>query len=257
MNSAPQDVAIYGIHAVEELLATRRQDVEHVYFDKDKKSQALFNLLKICRKDRLSYNLVPEVKLNSLAGTTKHQGVVAFCSAKPYCTPEELQKIISGKKNPVLVVAASIEDPGNLGAIIRSCVGFGIDALLLERKNTVPLNASVARSSAGMLEHICIAKPRNLEGLLGEYVQSGFSIIGAEMENGVQPTEANLTGPTVLVTGGEHRGIPPYLKKLCTGFVSIPMNPQAQSLNASVAAAVIMYECMRQRGFPHASPELA
>jgi len=245
-----QDQPIYGIHPVEELLAVRRQDVEHVYFDKDKKSQPLFSLLRICRRDRMSYNLVPEAKLNALAGTPKHQGVVAFCSVRPYNTAEDLDRIAASKPAPLFVVAASIEDPGNLGAIIRSCVCFGADALLLERKNTVPLNATVARSSAGMFEHLCIVKPRNLEGLIGELAENrGFSAVGADMGGGVSPDAFDFTKPTVLITGGEHRGIPPYLRKLCGQVISIPMAPNGQSLNASVAAAVLMYECARQRGF--------
>ncbi|MDR3011616.1 MAG: 23S rRNA (guanosine(2251)-2'-O)-methyltransferase RlmB [Chitinispirillales bacterium] len=246
----PKDTPIYGIHPVEELLAARKQDIEHVYFDKDKKSQALFNILRICRRDRMSYNLVPEAKLNALAQTSKHQGVVAFCSVRPYNDIDDLDKIVQSKPAPLFVVAASIEDPGNMGAIIRSCVCLGADALLLERKNTVPLNATVARASAGMLEHLCVVKPRNLEGLITEYVaDKGFTAVGAAMENGVSPDKFDFTGPVILITGGEHRGIPPYLQKLCGQTISIPMPPQAQSLNASVAAAVLIYECARQRGF--------
>ncbi|MDR0306793.1 MAG: 23S rRNA (guanosine(2251)-2'-O)-methyltransferase RlmB [Chitinispirillales bacterium] len=248
-----KDIPIFGIHPVEELLALRKQDIEHVYFDKDKKSQALFELIRACRKERLSYNMVPEIKLNALTGNAKHQGVAAFCSVRPYNNTDDLTKIVELKPAPLFVVAASIEDPGNLGAIIRSCVCLGADALLLERKNTVPLNASVSRSSAGMIERLCIVKPRNLEGLIGEYVQKGFSVVGADMENGVDPTQNDFTRPTILVTGGEHRGIPPYLQKLCAGTISIPMSPNAQSLNASVAAALLLYECMRQRGFPNSS----
>ena len=250
MQDQPQDKPIYGIHPVEELLAARRQDVEHVYFDRDKKSQPLFNLLRICRRDRMSYNLVPEAKLNALAGTAKHQGVVAFCSVRPYNTAEDLDKIAESKPAPLFVVAASIEDPGNLGAIIRSCVCLGADALLLERKNTVPLNATVARSSAGMFERLCVVKPRNLEGLIGELVgNKGFSAVVADMDGGVSPDAFDFTKPTILITGGEHRGIPPYLQKLCPQTISIPMTPHGQSLNASVAAAILMYECARQRGF--------
>ncbi|MCL2183122.1 MAG: 23S rRNA (guanosine(2251)-2'-O)-methyltransferase RlmB [Chitinispirillia bacterium] len=245
----PQDVPIYGTHPVEELLAARMRDVEHIYFDKDKKSQPLFNLLRICRRERLSYNLVPGAKLDALAGTPKHQGVVAFCSSRPYNDVEDLTAIIQKKPAPLFVVAASIEDPGNMGAIIRSCVCLGTDALLLERKNTVPLNATVARASAGMAEHLCIVKPRNLEGLISGYVNNnGFTAAGAEMGGGLTPARYDFTKPTILIIGGEHRGIPPYLQKLCQQRLSIPMAPNAQSLNASVAAGVLMYECMRQRG---------
>jgi 23S rRNA (guanosine2251-2'-O)-methyltransferase len=89
---------IYGIHAVEELLNTRIQAVDHIYFDKDKKSDNLFKLMKLCRKERLPYNLVPESKLQQLTGTTKHQGIVALCSVKEYCSIEKLHQILSSKK---------------------------------------------------------------------------------------------------------------------------------------------------------------
>ena len=244
----PTDTPIYGIHPVEELLSARRQDVEHVYFDKEKRSAALFELLRICRRERMSYNLVPEAKLDALAGTRRHQGVVAFCSVRPYDGAEVIDEIAAAKAAPLFVVAASIEDPGNLGAIIRSCVCLGADALLLERKNTVPLNAAVAKSSAGMFEHIRVVKPRNLEGLIeGLARDRGFSVVGAAVEGGVPPESHDFRGPTVLVTGGEHRGIPPYLQKRCAATVTIPMNPLGQSLNASVAAAVLLYEIARQR----------
>lgn len=241
---------IYGIHAVEELLNTRIQSIDHIYFDKEKRNQALFNLMKQCRKNRLAYNLVPEMRLQQLSGTTKHQGVVALCSVKEYCSIEELHQKLSTKAAPLLLIPASVEDPGNLGTIIRSSVAFNVDALILERKNSAPLNAAVAKSSAGMVEHICIARPKNLESIISEFVQRGYSVVGADVHKGKKPSDINLKGPLILILGGEHRGIPPYLNKLCTDFVNIPINETAQSLNVSAATAVLLYECSRQREAP-------
>jgi 23S rRNA (guanosine2251-2'-O)-methyltransferase len=242
------DAPVYGIHPVEELLSARRRDVERVYFEQDRRSQPLFELLKICRRERMAYSFVPEAKLDALAGTRKHQGVAAFCCARPYDGAEAIDGIILAKAAPLFLVAASIEDPGNLGAIIRSCVCLGADALLLERKNTVPLNASTAKSSAGMLERLKIVKPRNLEGLIkGLADDKNFSVIGAEAQGGFNPSGVDFKKPTVLITGGEHRGIPPYLQRLCAATVTIPMAPEGQSLNASVAVAVLLYEVARQR----------
>lgn len=238
---------IYGIHAVEELLNTRIQAVDHIYFEKEKKNQAIFNLMKLCRKERLAYNLVPENRLQQLSGTTKHQGVVAVCSVKEYCTIEQVQQNLTDKNNPLILIPASVEDPGNLGTIIRSSVAFNVDALILERKNTAPLNAAVAKSSAGMVEHLCIARPKNLEGIISDFIQKGYSVVGADVDKGKKPSDLNLKGPLILILGGEHRGIPPYLSKLCTDFVSIPINKTAQSLNVSAATAVLLYECSRQR----------
>lgn len=246
-SSSPSTI-VYGIHAVETLLATRQDSIDHIYFDKTKRGQQLFNIMKLCRKERLSYNLVPPLKLSQVAGTENHQGIVAVCSVKPYSTIEELEKKIEGNKAPLFILAASIEDPGNLGALIRSCVAFNADALFLERKNTAPLSPVVAKCSAGTVEHLTILRPKNLEGIVESFRERGWSIIGTDAKKGTSPGEIDLTGPTMLIIGGENRGIPPYLEKLCTCFASIPLNPLAQSLNASVAGAVMLYECNRQRG---------
>jgi 23S rRNA (guanosine2251-2'-O)-methyltransferase len=248
MNESSQSsTVVYGIHAVEALLETRLETIDHVYFENEKRSLPLFNLLKICRKERLSYNLVPPQKLAQIAGTDKHQGVIALCSVKPYTSLDELKQTIAGKPAPLFLLAASVEDPGNLGALIRSCVAFSVDALFLERKNTAPLSSAVAKSSAGMVEHLSILRPKNLEGIIKDFAQSGFKIIGTHAEKGVAPSALDLTGPTIVVLGGEHRGIPPYLDKLCTGFASIPIDKKAQSLNVASAGAVLLYECGRQR----------
>ncbi|MBN1131393.1 MAG: RNA methyltransferase [Chitinispirillaceae bacterium] len=239
--------AVYGIHAVEELLSKRLETVDHIYFDKTKRNPLLFRLIKTCRKERLAYNLVPPLKIARLAGTDNNQGVAALCSVRPYCSPEALDAKLAKVSTPLLVLAASIEDPQNLGALIRSCVAFGVDALLLERKNTAPLSSSVAKASAGMVEHCTIVRPKNLEGIVREYVKSGFTVVGARAAKGVPPVQIDFVGPVVIVLGGEHRGIPPYLEKLCTCFVSIPMDNRVNSLNVAAAGAVIMYECMRQR----------
>lgn len=241
------DEVIYGIHPVEELLKTRITSIDHVYFEQEKKNAQLFELMKHCRKERLSYNQVPEVKLRQLTGTRRHQGIAALCSILPYAEMEYIERCISNRKSPLLLVPASIEDPGNLGAIIRSAVAFGVDALLLERKHTSPLSAAVAKSSAGMVEHLPIARPKNLEAILAKFTSRGFDIIGAEMKKGEYPGDIRLTGPVVLILGGEHRGIPPYLAKSCTGFVSIPMHSTVPSLNVSVTAAILLYETSRQR----------
>lgn len=241
------DQIIYGIHPVEELLKTRLSSVDHVYFEQDKKNARLFELMKLCRKERLSYNLVPEVKMQQIAGTRRHQGIAAQCSILPYCDIEEIRKRLALKNDPLIIVPASIEDPGNLGAIIRSAVALGTDALLLERKHTAPLSAGVAKSSAGMVEHLSIARPKNLEALIAGFAAEGYRVIGAQMQSGKPPQEACLTGPVVLILGGEHRGIPPYLLKLCNELVSIPMGTVAQSLNVSATAAILLYEASRQR----------
>jgi 23S rRNA (guanosine2251-2'-O)-methyltransferase len=238
---------VYGIHAVEELLKNRLTAIDHIYFAKERKSTELFELMKQCRKERLAYNLIPEMRIDQICQSSKHQGVAALCSVKEYISPEALKELVLDKSDALILLPASVEDPGNLGAMIRSAVAFNVDAMILERKNTSPLNASVAKSAAGMVEHMSIARPKNIEALIEEFKEHKFAIIGADAAKGVSPDKLDLTGPVVLVLGGEHRGIPPYLDKACTAFVSIPIASTAQSLNVSAATAVLLYECARQR----------
>ena len=160
---------------------------------------------------------------------------------------EKLRENIKNTPSPLLMLAASIEDPQNLGALIRSCVAFGVDALFLERRNTSPLSPAVAKASAGTVEHCTILRPKNLEGIIRDYAASGFAIIGMHTQRGEPLSKINLAGPVILLLGGEHRGIPPYLEKLCSCFGRIIIDPAAQSLNVSVAGAVALYECARQR----------
>jgi 23S rRNA (guanosine2251-2'-O)-methyltransferase len=239
---------VYGIHAVQSLLGTRLESVDHIYIDKEKRSALLFELIKLCRRERLTYNLVPCARLDAIAGTDKHQGIVAVCSVKPYCSIETLRKKTRSVRRPLFVLAASIEDPHNLGALVRTCAAFDADALFLERRNTAPLSHAVAKASAGALERLAILRPRNLEGIIREYAAEGFAIIGLHAGSGEPLSAIDLTGPLVMILGGEHRGIPPYLERLCTCFATIPIAQNVQSLNVSAAGAVALYECSRQRG---------
>jgi len=239
---------IYGIHPVEELLRTRPESIHRLYFAQQTRSGELFALMKQCRKDRIPYQLVPAGKLTALAASTKHQGIVAQCGLKQFADAERILADLHESATPgLLLIPASIEDPRNLGAIIRSAVAFGVSAVFMERKHCVHLGATVAKTSAGMLEHIAVARPRSLEAVLKECKKMGYQIIGALPGASLRPRDIDFTNPTVLVIGGEHRGIPPYLRALCTDFVSIPTASKVQSLNAAAAASILLYECGRQR----------
>jgi 23S rRNA (guanosine2251-2'-O)-methyltransferase len=250
MDQELEGTIIYGIHPVADLIQSNIRQIDRIYFANERATGALFDLVKLARKERLPYQMVPLQKLDYLARTQNHQGAVAFCSAVEFASADDLLTIIDKKERPpLLLVPASVEDPGNLGALIRSCVAFGVDAVLLERKNTAPIGGTVAKASAGTLDHIPLVKPKNLEGLMDTLVARGFGIVGAEQGGTKKPADADLTQPTVLILGGENRGIPPYLAKKCTDIVGIPISSAAQSLNVSAAAAILLYECARQRKF--------
>ena len=241
---------IYGIHPVAELIATRLRQIERLYFDKERSSGPLFEIVKLARKERLPYQMVPTRKLDQICGSMKHQGAVALCGMKEYMeTDVFLERIAAKPTPPLLLVPASVEDPRNLGALIRTCVAFGVDAMLLERKNTAPLGPTAAKASSGMIEHISLVKPKNLEALIGTLSSRGFAIVGALKGAEKKPQDINFSRPTVIIMGGENRGIPPYLAKQCTDTTGIPIASPAQSLNVSAAAAILLYECARQRSF--------
>lgn len=248
--NAGQSGVVYGIHPVSELLDKRPGDVDRLYFLQGKHPGQLFRLLKECRRRRLAYQVVPEKRLIDLCPpNATHQGVVAVCAARPMATWESVRERATKGAGPgLLVIPASVQDPRNLGSMIRSCAGFGVDALLLEKGNTAPLTDTVAKSSAGMLEHVPVCRPRSLEAAVRELKDDGYLVIGADARGERHPSAIDLRGPVVLVMGGEHRGIPPYLRKLCDDLVCIPLDPRVESLNVSVATGVLLYECSRQRG---------
>jgi len=245
----PQSL-VYGIHPVTELITTKLRNIDRIFFDKESSNAQLFEVVKLARKERLPYQMVPAIKLSHLCGSINHQGAVAMCTAVEYTTTEDLLDRLGKKKSPpLLVLPASVEDPRNLGAVIRTCVAFGVDGLLLERKNTAPIGPTVAKTAAGMLEHLPLIKPKNLEGLVADLAKKGYLIVGAQKGCTAKPQDIDFRQPAVIVMGGENRGIPPYLAKQCTHMAGIPISAQTPSLNVSAATAVFLYECARQRDF--------
>ncbi len=245
-----KDNIIYGIHAVEELIFNRINDIDQIYFDSFPSGGKKLSLLKMCKNRKISCQCIPIQKLSRIAGTIKHQGIAARCNIKSYDTMDSLiNRIESMAVPPVLLVPASCGDPRNLGALIRTSVAFNVTAILLERKGTAPLNSTVAKTSAGMLEYLSIIKPVSLEKGIKEFKDKGFTVVGMQSEATKKVHEINFTAPTIIITGGEHSGIPPYLKKLCTVFAFIPTTENVESLNVSVAASIALYECGRQRSF--------
>ena len=241
---------IYGINAVTELLNNRINEIDRIYFDSGLKGKRTFQLLKEGRRKKIQCQCIPAQKLDKIAGTLKHQGIVALCSKKPYDTMDVLyRRIDETRKPPVILVPASIEDPRNFGAIIRSSVAFDVFALLVERKKTAPLNSTVAKTSAGMLEYISIVKPCSLEKEIRFLGSKGFSIFGLRNKNDKRLDKVDFTKPCVIITGGEYKGIPQYLKKLCTDLIGIPVTQYTDSLNVSVAVSIILYEISKQRNF--------
>lgn len=191
---------------------------------------------------------IERAHLDSMALTRKHQGVIAIGAAVRYREADELlDGTGDGGQPPFIVVLDGIEDPQNLGAIIRTCDAVGATGVIIPKRRACGLTGAVARASAGAVEHVACARVANLAGEVERLKAKGLWAIGADTGAARTVYEADLTGPLAVVIGSEGRGISSIVKSKCDLLVRIPLRGHTSSLNASVAAAVIAYETLRQR----------
>lgn len=187
-------------------------------------------------------------KLDAMCVTENHQGVIAQAAAHEYASLDDLFAVAQERgQNPLFIICDGIEDPHNLGAMIRSAETAGAHGIIIPKRRAVGLTAAVARASAGAIEHIGIHKVTNLPSLLDELKERGVWIFGAEADGTVGLYDADFAGATAIVIGSEAEGISRLVRQKCDFIVSIPMQGRVNSLNASNAAAVLLYEAVRRR----------
>lgn len=187
-------------------------------------------------------------KLDAMSTTENHQGVIAQAAAHEYATVDDLFAVAERKgEQPLFIICDGIADPHNLGAIIRSAESAGAHGVMIPKRRAVGLTATVAKASAGALEHIGVHKATNLPALLDELKERGVWIFGAEADGTVGLYDADFARPTAIVIGSEGEGMSRLVREKCDFMVSIPMRGKVNSLNASNAAAVLLYETVRRR----------
>jgi 23S rRNA (guanosine2251-2'-O)-methyltransferase len=186
---------------------------------------------------------VPPDELERLCGSPDHQGVVAAVDPYPYADPRALLRA----DGALIVALDQVQDPRNLGAVCRSAEVAGAAGLVIPERRSATVTAVACKASAGAVEHLEIARVRNLADWLGEAKQAGFWIWGADADAEQAPWEVDLTGPTVLLMGGEGKGLRPRVAQTCDGLVALPQRGKIGSLNVSVAASVFLFEAVRQR----------
>lgn len=192
---------------------------------------------------------VPEtsdIELERLCGSPDHQGVVAEVDPYPYGDPKALLR----RPDAMIVALDQVQDPRNLGAICRSVEFAGADAVVVPERRAAEVTPVVCKTSAGAVEHLEIAHVRNLADWLAEAKAAGFWIWGADADADQAPWSVDLSGPTVLVLGGEGKGIRPRVASACDGLVALPKAGKVDSLNVSAAASALLFEAMRQRSRP-------
>lgn len=225
---------IYGKNVIKEAILNKRK-IHQLFVEKQHKDTIFLSFLK---EHNLTYTTLDKGKLGQLVDTGLHQGVVA--EIDPYKTYALDQ--LPESEHVKLVMLDSIEDPHNLGAIIRTAVAAGIDGIVMSAKQQVPLNATVAKVSSGGIEHIKVYLSKQLFTALETLKEKGFHIVGTDVKGAYAHNQFEYPKKTVIILGNEGKGIRPLVKKYCDTFVYIPMKGHMQSLNVSVAAALLMYE---------------
>ncbi|MGI9103770.1 MAG: 23S rRNA (guanosine(2251)-2'-O)-methyltransferase RlmB [Terriglobales bacterium] len=237
---------IYGINAVTEALKACGRAFEYVAIARERHDNRLQRIVADCRAQAVAVRPMPRQDLDRLAGGTSHQGVVAVTSEKEYVDLDGL--LANRHRRHIFIVALDgVEDPHNLGAIIRTADAAGADGLILPERRAVGVTGTVAKASAGASEHLPIAKVTNLSRALEDLKRNNVWTVGLD-ERGDRPyDQLDFNMDCALVLGAEGKGLHEQIRKHCDFVVSIPMLGKVPSLNVSVAAAVVMYEVARQR----------
>ena len=238
---------IEGRNAVIEALRAGRT-IDKIYIAKSDVDQTLGHIASKARSAGVVVVEADRRKLDAMSQTHAHQGVIALCAVKEYCTVADILAIAQARgEPPFVIVCDEISDPHNLGAIIRSAECAGAHGVIIPKRRSAGLTAVVDKTSAGAVEHVAIARVPNLSAAIGEPKKSGLWVYGAAAEGASPMWQTDLTGPVCLVIGSEGDGIGRLVRENCDFLVSIPLKGQISSLNASAAAAVLMYEVLRQR----------
>ena len=237
---------IIGRNAVKELLQSGR-DVEKLYITSSDKEGSINQLIGIASERGIPINECERTKLDSLAAGGRHQGIIAIAAERNYSTIDEiLEYAAECEEAPFIIVCDGIEDPHNLGAIIRSAECAGAHGVIIPKRRAVGLTTTVAKSSAGALEHMRIAKVTNLASAIDELKEKGLWIYAADMD-GEAYYKTDMKGSVAVVLGSEGFGISRLVKEKCDFVVSIPLYGQVNSMNVSCAAAVLFAEIAKQR----------
>jgi 23S rRNA (guanosine2251-2'-O)-methyltransferase len=238
---------LYGVNPIREALTSRGHKVKEIWVGRGGSSTAVREILKQARGLGIKVRTIDRRRLEARARTTGHQGIVAFLSPYDYVDLEIILKAALSEGTALIVVLDGIEDPQNLGALIRTAHVCGAHGVVVPKDRAAHLTGAVAKASAGALEHIKVARVTNLRRTLELLKDQGLWVVGLTMEGNQPIYELDLCQPTALVIGGEAKGIRPLIKQTCDLQACIPQQGRLNSLNAGAAGAMALYETMRQR----------
>lgn len=236
-----------GRNALTEALRSGRA-VDKVFIASGEIDRALQRLAAEAKEAGAVIVPVDRRKLDAMSTTRSHQGVIALVAAHQYSTVDEILSAAADRgEEPLIVICDELSDPHNLGAIMRSAECAGAHGVIIPKRRSVGLTATVAKASAGAIEYMKVARVSNINSTIAELKQKGVWVFGAAAEGSIPMYQANLSVPAAIVIGNEGDGISPLVRKNCDVIVSIPMRGSISSLNASAAASILLYEAVRQR----------
>jgi 23S rRNA (guanosine2251-2'-O)-methyltransferase len=239
-----------GIHAVREALEARRA-FDRIVIAKGRQDTRVEEIVQLARARNISLRFEDRSQLDRLADSKDHQGIVALVAARAAGTLDEILAVANagtgrGEKG-LIVLLDGVEDPHNLGAVIRTSLAAGAHGVVIPERRAAGLTDTVARASAGALAHLPVAKVTNLVRTMEELKEAGYWLIGLDERGDKNYTEVDYTSSTGIVLGGEGKGLHELTRKRCDFVVSLPTTGPVKSLNVSVAAGVVLFEALRQR----------
>jgi 23S rRNA (guanosine2251-2'-O)-methyltransferase len=238
---------LYGLHPVEEALRAGLRRFDHVCVAKERHDARLQAVIDLCRAAGVRLRFEPREQLTRLAQTSAHQGVVAVVREKSVLELEDLLQVKSGGRARLFLALDGVEDPQNLGALLRTADGAGVDGVVLTERRSAPLSPVAIKASAGASEHVRMARVVNLVRALEQMKAANVWSVGLDERGSSNYDEFDFTGDCVVVLGREGAGLHDLVRKTCDHLLKIPMAGGVSSLNVSAAGAVVLYEAARQR----------
>jgi 23S rRNA (guanosine2251-2'-O)-methyltransferase len=240
---------ISGPNSLSEALAAARE-VTQIFIAEGAKSARIDEILLLAEKRKISIKKVARKELEQIVGNSNHQGVAAIVEAYSYVSLEDLiESTKDTERQPLLIMLDELEDPHNLGAILRTADAVAADGIIIPNRRSVGLTTTVAKISVGAIEHVPVAQVTNLVQTVERLKKEGFWIVGADASGKQLYSEIDYNMSVCLVIGSEGQGISRLLLKNCDYVVRLPMRGHVNSLNASVATSIFLYEIYRQRGY--------
>ncbi len=244
-NELKSDI-ISGRNPVSEAVRSSRA-IDKILVARGEKSGAVVGIIAKAKQKQIPVKEVDRIKLDYIAGNTNHQGIIAFAAVKEYSSVEDIFEYAESRnESPFIIVLDEIEDPHNLGAIIRTAECAGVHGVIVPKRRSASLSYTVGKVSAGAVEYMRVARVTNIANLIDELKERNVWVYGADMD-GTDYTNCDFSGACAIVIGNEGKGISRLVREKCDVIVSLPMKGKINSLNASVAAGILMYSAMNKR----------